>query len=306
MGESRNAYRVLVGRPEGKRPSGRPRRRWEDNIKMDLREVGYDDRDWINLTQDRDLLRAYVRAAMKLRNVYFGAKRDEVTGEWRKLHNAELHALYSSPDIIRNIKSTRVRWAGHVARMGESRNAYRVLLGRQEEKRPLGRPRRRWEDNIKMDLREVGYDGRDWINLAQDRDQWRAYVRAAVNLRGRWCDIIVINAHAPTEEKDDHIKDSFYEELEHTFDQLPRYHMKVLLGDLNAKVGQEDIFKPTIGKESLHVSSNDNGVRPLAEQVLNVNRGRLHATVSPYSQKEKKNNVLYCNTYLARFSPRHH
>ncbi|KAJ4438735.1 hypothetical protein ANN_14686 [Periplaneta americana] len=113
----------------------------------------------------------------------FGAKRDEVTGEWRKLHNTELHALYSSPDIIRNIKSRRLRWAGHVARMGESRNAYRVLVGRPEVKRPLGRPRRRWEDNIKMDLREVGYDDRDWINLAQDRDHWRAYVRAAMNLR---------------------------------------------------------------------------------------------------------------------------
>ncbi|KAJ4440066.1 hypothetical protein ANN_08197 [Periplaneta americana] len=113
----------------------------------------------------------------------FGAKRDEITGEWRKLHNTELHALYSSPDIIRNLKSRRLRWAGHVARMGESRNAYRVLVGRPEGKRPLGRPRRRWEDNVKMDLREVGYDDRDWINLAQDRDRWRAYVRAAMNLR---------------------------------------------------------------------------------------------------------------------------
>ncbi|KAJ4431677.1 hypothetical protein ANN_20278 [Periplaneta americana] len=195
MGESRNAYRVLVGRPEGKRPLGRPRRRWENNIKMDLREVGYDDRDWINLAQDRDRWRAYVRAAMNLRKhrlrvfenkvlrKIFGAKRDEVTGEWRKLHNTELHALYSSPDIIRNIKSRRLRWAGHVARMDESRNAYRVLVGRPEGKRSLGRPRRRWEDNIKMDLREVGYDDREWINLAQDRDQWLAYVRAAMNLR---------------------------------------------------------------------------------------------------------------------------
>ncbi|KAJ4450696.1 hypothetical protein ANN_02125 [Periplaneta americana] len=113
----------------------------------------------------------------------FGAKRDEVTGEWRKLHNTELHTLYSSPDIIRNLKSRRLRWAGHVARMGESRNAYRVLVGRPEGKRPLGRPRRRWEDNIKMDLREVGYDDRDWLTLAQDRDRWRAYVRAAMNLR---------------------------------------------------------------------------------------------------------------------------
>ncbi|KAJ4444042.1 hypothetical protein ANN_05831 [Periplaneta americana] len=85
----------------------------------------------------------------------FGAKRDEITGEWRKLHNAELHALYSSPDIIWNIKSRRLRWAGHVARMGEFRNAYRVLVGRPEGKIPLGRPRHRWEDNIKMALREI-------------------------------------------------------------------------------------------------------------------------------------------------------
>ncbi|KAJ4428332.1 hypothetical protein ANN_24351 [Periplaneta americana] len=105
----------------------------------------------------------------KLLRKTFGSKRDEVTGEWRKLHNTELHALYSSPDIIRNIKTRRLRWEGHVARMGESRNAYRVLVGRPEGKRPLGRPRRRWEDNIKMDVREVGYDDRDWINLAQDR-----------------------------------------------------------------------------------------------------------------------------------------
>ncbi|KAJ4429432.1 hypothetical protein ANN_21601 [Periplaneta americana] len=79
--------------------------------------------------------------------------------------------------------SAVLRWAGHVALMGESRNAFRVLVGRPEGKRPLGRPRCRWEDNIKMDLREVGYDDRDWINLAQDRDRWRAYVRAAMNLR---------------------------------------------------------------------------------------------------------------------------
>ncbi|KAJ4442157.1 hypothetical protein ANN_12023 [Periplaneta americana] len=91
--------------------------------------------------------------------------------------------MYCSPDIIRNIKSRRLRWPGHVAHMGKSRNAYKVLVGRPEGKRPLGRPRHRWEDNIKMDLREVGYDDRDWINLAQDRDRWRAYVRAAMNLR---------------------------------------------------------------------------------------------------------------------------
>ncbi|KAJ4445744.1 hypothetical protein ANN_12429 [Periplaneta americana] len=135
---------------------------------------------WTLTLREEHRLRVFENKALRK---IFGAKRDEVTGEWRKLHNAELHALYSSPDVIRNIKSRRLRWAGHVARMGESRNAYSVLVGRPEGKRPLGRPRRRWEDNIKMYLREVGYDDRDWINLAQDRDRWRAYVRAAMNLR---------------------------------------------------------------------------------------------------------------------------
>ncbi|KAJ4442297.1 hypothetical protein ANN_12165 [Periplaneta americana] len=142
--------------------------------------VLYDCETWTLTLREEQRFRVYENKVLRK---IFGAKRDEVTGEWRKLHNAELHALYPSPDIIRNIKYRRLRWAGHVARMGESRNAYRVLVGRPEGKRPLGRPRRRWEDNIKMDLREVGYDGRDWINLAQDRDQWRDYVRAAMNLR---------------------------------------------------------------------------------------------------------------------------
>ena len=109
--------------------------------------------------------------------------RGAITGEWRKLHNAELHALYSSPNIIRSLKSRRLRWAGHVARIEHYRNAYRVLLEKPEGKRPLGRPRRRWENNIKMDLREVGCDPADWIDFADDRDQWRAYVRAVMNLR---------------------------------------------------------------------------------------------------------------------------
>jgi hypothetical protein len=87
----------------------------------------------------------------------FGLKRDEVTGEWRKLHNEELHDLYSSTSIIRIIKASRMRWAVHVARMGEKRNAYRLLVGRPEGRRPLGRPRRRWLDNIRMDIVEVGW-----------------------------------------------------------------------------------------------------------------------------------------------------
>jgi hypothetical protein len=96
------------------------------------------------------------------------------------MHNEKLHNLYCSPSIIRIIKSRRMRWAGHVARMGEKRNAYRILVGKPEGKRPLGRPRRRWEDNIRMDLREIGWGGMDWIDLAQDRDQWRALVNLRV------------------------------------------------------------------------------------------------------------------------------
>ena len=92
----------------------------------------------------------------------FGPKRDEVRGEWRKLHNKELNDLYSLPNIVRVAKSRRMRWAGHVARMGEDRGVHRVLVGKPEGKRPLGRPRRRWEENIKMDLQEVGGCRGDW------------------------------------------------------------------------------------------------------------------------------------------------
>jgi hypothetical protein len=105
-----------------------------------------------------------------------GPKRDEVTGEWRKLHNKELHDLYSSPSIITIIKSRRMRLAGHVARMGEKRNAYRLLVGMPEGKRPLGRTRCRWVDNIRMNLGEVGWGDVDWIGLAKDRNRWRAVV----------------------------------------------------------------------------------------------------------------------------------
>jgi hypothetical protein len=102
----------------------------------------------------------------------FGPKRDEVTGEWRKLHNEELRDFYSSPSIIRIIKLRRTRWAGHVARMGEKRNAYRLLVGKTGGKRPLGRPRRRWVDNIRMDLGEVG-----WV-------MWTGFVWLRIGTRG--------------------------------------------------------------------------------------------------------------------------
>jgi hypothetical protein len=108
-----------------------------------------------------------------------------VTGGWRKLHDEELHNLYSSPSIIRIIKSRRMRWAGHVARMGKRRNVYRLLIGKPEGKRLLGRPKLRWVDNtrFKMYLLEVGLDELDWIDLAEGGERWRALVNTVMNLR---------------------------------------------------------------------------------------------------------------------------
>jgi len=113
----------------------------------------------------------------------FGPRRDEVMGEWRRLHNEELHDLYCSPNIVRVIKWRRMRWTGHMARLGEERGVYRVLVGKPEGRRPLGRPRRRWVHNIRMDLQEVGYGYMDWTGLAQDRDRWRTLVSVVMNLR---------------------------------------------------------------------------------------------------------------------------
>ena len=121
---------------------------------------------------------------MALRRI-FGPRRDEVTGEWRRLHNEELNDLYSSPNIVQVIKSRRMRWDGNVARMGEERGVYRGLVGKPEGKRPLGRPRRRWVDNIRMDLQKVECWYMDWIGLAQDRDRWMTLVSAVMNLRVR-------------------------------------------------------------------------------------------------------------------------
>ena len=112
----------------------------------------------------------------------FGPRRDEVTGDWRRLHNEELNDLYTSPNIMRVIKSRRMRWAGHVAHIGEERGVRRVLVGKPVGGRPLGRPRRRWVDNIRMDLQEVGCGHVDWIGLAQERDRWRTLVSGAMNL----------------------------------------------------------------------------------------------------------------------------
>jgi hypothetical protein len=109
-------------------------------------------------------------------------KRDKVTGEWRKLHNEELNDLSSSPNFVWVTKSNKMKWTGHVACIGERRGVHRVLVGKPEGRRPLGKPRRRWEDNIKMDLQEVGCEGMDRIKLALDRDRWQALVNAVMKL----------------------------------------------------------------------------------------------------------------------------
>jgi hypothetical protein len=130
--------------------------------------------------REENRLRVFENRALRR---IFGPKRDEVTGERRKLHNEELHSLYSSPDIIKQVKSRRMRWAGRVARMGEERKVYKVWVGKPERRRPLGRPRHRWEDGIRIDLRDIGLGGGvDWIRLAQDRDRWRAVVSAVMSI----------------------------------------------------------------------------------------------------------------------------
>jgi hypothetical protein len=134
---------------------------------------------WSPTLREAHRLRVFVNRVLRR---LFGPKRGEVTGDWRKLHNEELHKLYSSLNIIRMIKSRRLRWAGHVARMREKRNPYRILVGKPEGKRPLGRPRCRWVDNIKIDFRERGWISMAWIDLAQDREQWRALVNMVMSL----------------------------------------------------------------------------------------------------------------------------
>jgi hypothetical protein len=131
---------------------------------------------WSLTLREEHRLRAFENSVLRR---IFGPKMDEVIGEWRKLHNEELHILYSSPNIIRQIKSRRIRWAGNVARMREERDVYRVLMGKPEGKRPLERPRRRWEDGIRMDLKEIGWGRVDWIQLAQDM----VLVNTVMNLR---------------------------------------------------------------------------------------------------------------------------
>jgi hypothetical protein len=142
--------------------------------------VLYECETWSLTLREEHRLRVFENRMLRK---IFGPKRDEMTGEWSKLHNKEFRVLYPSPSIIRIIKSRRMRWAGQVACMGEKRNAYRLLVGKPEGKRPLGRPRCRWVDNIRMDLGEVGWGDVDWVGLAQDRNRWRALVNSVLNLR---------------------------------------------------------------------------------------------------------------------------
>jgi len=132
----------------------------------------------LTLREERKLS---VFESMVLRRI-FGPRRDKVMGEWRRLHDEELNELYSSPNIVRVIKSRRMRWAGHVARMDEERGVYKVLVGKPEGGRPLGRSRLRRVDNIRLDLQEVGCGYMDWIGLTQDRDRWWTLVSAVMNL----------------------------------------------------------------------------------------------------------------------------
>jgi len=135
---------------------------------------------WSLILREERRLRVFENRV--LRRV-FGPRRDEVTEEGRKLHKEELGDLYSLPNIVRVVKSRRMGWVGHVARMGEGRGVYRVLVGKPEGQRTLGRPRRRWEDNIKMYLHEVGGACGVWMELAQERDRWRTFVNTVMNFR---------------------------------------------------------------------------------------------------------------------------
>jgi hypothetical protein len=145
-----------------------------------LSVVLYGRETWSLTVREEHKLRVFENRVLRR---IFEPKRDRMTGGWRKLHNEELHNLYSTPSIFSIIKSRRMSWAGHMARMGEKRKMYRLLVGKPGGKRPIGRPRRRWMDNIMMDLLEIGLNAVDWIGLAPDRYKCRALVNSVMNLR---------------------------------------------------------------------------------------------------------------------------
>jgi hypothetical protein len=145
---------------------------------MKIYKILYGCETWSVTLREEHRMRVFENRVLRR---IFGPKREE-DGSWRKLHNDELHGLYFSQNIVTEIKS-RMGWAGHVARMGKGRGVHRVLVGRPEGKKPLGRHRRRWEENIKMDLMEIEIDGMNWIRLAQDRVQWWAFMNTVMNLR---------------------------------------------------------------------------------------------------------------------------
>jgi len=147
---------------------------------MALPVVLYGCETWSLTSREEPRLRVFEN---RMLSRIFGPKRGEVTGQWRKLHNETLNDLYCSPNVVRVIESIRMRWAGHVARMRKRRGVCKVLVGKPEGKRPLGGPRRRWEDNNKMYIQELGCVGMGWIELAQDRDRWRALVSAVKDHR---------------------------------------------------------------------------------------------------------------------------
>jgi hypothetical protein len=147
-----------------------------------LNVVLYGCETWSLTLREEYKLRVFEKKVLRR---IFGPKRDGVTGAWRKLHNEEIHNLHSSPSIISIIKSRRMRWAGPVARTGEKRNVYRLLVGKPERKRPLGRPRRRWMNNIMMDLLEIGLNVVNWIGMTQNRYRWRALVNSVLRVLSR-------------------------------------------------------------------------------------------------------------------------